>query len=1421
MDKEQDNRKPLLHSEIHFRGYWVQLQSRIRRSDDADDYLEGYLENPLVALRKAWNAHNANARPAGDAINQLYNTGESVSSTYNFALCIKTLYTDTTYGDPSGSFPPTLKQLEEDPMKHFKFFIQATENGTKGGTNAQGRGDVAAKAWVKLAYENVKRCRKVCKHIWDVALATFTSAKATTLISGLPYGAGPALLKQIESQQERQTTMALFTLFDQLISLRLGPKESFSSLFARATGIRARLKNWKPPIELPDQLLIVCLMRQLPRQFHGTRTIIMTTPTITLASCRDMLLDAENRDAERVKRELGTAGAATSDAHNEGTGLVGEGGDRNHNKKKKKKKKPAEKSAKYKSEGPCSLHGSRCSHASSECYILHPELRRSRKKGEGDVAEAEVAEGSNEEAQPYGFMNEELGYCLMYCSDEKQDDTDDGDMLGERDAEDVNGVEPAAASAGYATPIIQTRTKKVYAVAVGHQTGIFLTYDAACRAYKGYPGAKFKGFKDMSKAKQYLMDNLPPTAEYAKSKITRRKPRNYGWSQKGTKATRRAAKAFPASKNVIEAEVLQCKRGKPSGNEDNKGVKRLARTGGIKNLSQPELIDLTGESMDQDAESQLKPNPGLDKDVTASKYKDVTTPIDKDVMASKYKDVTASTDKDVTAATSKYKDVTASTDKDVTATIHQDVTASRYKDVTSASREDVNSSVYKDVTSPAEKTVTELTDMSRAEGIGVRLTRSFAPGLKTTMVHRGRVSRNAVSEGTTTAERDNTADDDNGVTFEVKMTMETLRKLLPGATVKLEVADVRSRTGEALLASSSGEVPEDSGLYNFMNEYDADDEDDAEEDLCDHEATQLPPLIPYCDDDDELIDDLSDDDSSSDSEPENDEPGGVSVSKHHSLCSNAEHDSDSEPGELTEHSNDSSDTYSSDEDYTDEDGEPVMPEADLITEERCEPECDKQETGEALVNSLTNERDNTALDSGATEHCAKLIKGELDAASVNSMSGLNGTRTPVKGMARVRHVQNVMYTPGISRNLLSVGRLLDQHGGSISFTRDKAHLVTKKKNVLVAQRAQSGLYIVCNRDYDLSSATGDALAATSIPVHVARERVIALHKAFGHASLSTLRAIVKKHNFSGVTTEHLKLLPPCEACLLGKAHKAAKRRQASEKATRFGERLCADCCGPFRTKSIGGCSYLLVVICEHSAWTWVFPVASLTQVVNHLKTLLEVDLHQRDDRSVKYFRSDGGTEFKNKKVDELLAKFGIVRETTCANTSYQNGKAERRIRTLFDRVRTTLSDATLYVSRGFWADSAAYAAYTLNRTPSEDSKSPFELRYGRPPKVSHLRPFGNPCVIYRKRSVAGKIEDAGVKGTVLGYGYVSGKRGYRVRIDGTNSVMTTRDVSFCAFKSRAEPVQILPGESSTTPDAVITEPANAAEILQSEKRQRA
>ena len=342
-EETRDKKNILLHSEKYFQDYWVQLQSKVRRNDDADDVLEGYLENPLMSLRKAWDTHQKDPRPAGDSVDKLYNTGTSVNRLFNYCICLQTIYAGTDFGDPPGHFPPTVKQLERDPMKHIKDFVMATERGTTGGNNLSGRNDAATKGWVKSIFDDLIRYRKACKMIWDTALATLTTSKATTIIAGLPYGSGPALLRQIENQQQRQTTMALFTLFSQLISLRMGSGENFASLYARALGIRARLKNWKPPIELPDQLLIVCIMRLLPGKFHGTRTIIMSTHNMTLQAARDMLLDCENGDAERVAKELGSQSRKTPSGDDPGEALTA-GGEK---KKKKKKRKPAEKSEKY------------------------------------------------------------------------------------------------------------------------------------------------------------------------------------------------------------------------------------------------------------------------------------------------------------------------------------------------------------------------------------------------------------------------------------------------------------------------------------------------------------------------------------------------------------------------------------------------------------------------------------------------------------------------------------------------------------------------------------------------------------------------------------------------------------------------------------------------------------------------------------------------------------------------------------------------------------------------------------------------------------------------------------------------------------------------------------------------------------------
>ena len=153
--------------------------------------------------------------------------------------------------------------------------------------------------------------------------------------------------------------MTLLTLFIQLITIQLKPNEKIAGIYGRVLEIKSRLANWNPPVILPDKLLMVCMLRLLPRVFHQTRTIIMTQKDITLDESKEMLLDVENKDAERIAAAVGSTGASAPRRNQKvATALVSN----TNTSKRKKKKRPnsksdPRKSAKYHREGPCSHHG--------------------------------------------------------------------------------------------------------------------------------------------------------------------------------------------------------------------------------------------------------------------------------------------------------------------------------------------------------------------------------------------------------------------------------------------------------------------------------------------------------------------------------------------------------------------------------------------------------------------------------------------------------------------------------------------------------------------------------------------------------------------------------------------------------------------------------------------------------------------------------------------------------------------------------------------------------------------------------------------------------------------------------------------------------------------------------------------------------
>jgi hypothetical protein len=155
--------------------------------------------------------------------------------------------------------------------------------------------------------------------------------------------------------------------------------------------------------------------------------------------------------------------------------------------------------------------------------------------------------------------------------------------------------------------------------------------------------------------------------------------------------------------------------------------------------------------------------------------------------------------------------------------------------------------------------------------------------------------------------------------------------------------------------------------------------------------------------------------------------------------------------------------------------------------------------------------------------------------------------------------------------------------------------------------------------------------------------------------------------------------------------------------------------------------------------------------------------------------SDNGTELKKYSVCNFLCFFGTrasVFLSVCAPTECI---IERKNQTLVKMARMMLDEH--WTPRRFWTEAINTTCHVSNRIFLQAflNKTSYELRFGRPPKVSHFRVFGCRCFVLKQRSLD-KFESRSSNGVFLGYALHS--RAYRVLNLETNRFMETCEVSF-------------------------------------------
>ncbi|KAI3770453.1 hypothetical protein L6452_01587 [Arctium lappa] len=283
------------------------------------------------------------------------------------------------------------------------------------------------------------------------------------------------------------------------------------------------------------------------------------------------------------------------------------------------------------------------------------------------------------------------------------------------------------------------------------------------------------------------------------------------------------------------------------------------------------------------------------------------------------------------------------------------------------------------------------------------------------------------------------------------------------------------------------------------------------------------------------------------------------------------------------------------------------------------------------------------------------------------------------------------------------------------------------------------------------------------------------HRRLSHLNFRYINKLVRGKLVKGLPElkyekEHL-----CAACEKGKMKRAAHKPKPEPSTSSPLELIHMDLCGPMRTQSLGGKKYVLVIVDDYSRYTWVKFLRSKDETPEVLISFLKT-IQVKLQRQVKFLRTNNGTEFKNKIVDEYLESVGISHQYSAARPPQQNGVVERRNRTLVEAARTMLSQSDLPLF--LWAEAVSTACHTQNRSMIHRrfQKTPYELINNRTPTIKYFHIFGCKCFVLNDRESLNKFSAKADEGIFIGYSSTSAA--YRVYIKKSKTVVESVNVTF-------------------------------------------
>lgn len=454
----------------------------------------------------------------------------------------------------------------------------------------------------------------------------------------------------------------------------------------------------------------------------------------------------------------------------------------------------------------------------------------------------------------------------------------------------------------------------------------------------------------------------------------------------------------------------------------------------------------------------------------------------------------------------------------------------------------------------------------------------------------------------------------------------------------------------------------------------------------------------------------------------------------------------------------------------------------------------------ALLASANND---WIFDSGASSHMTgniALLKDSRPVSMGMSVSVASGDSLPVhsSGTVTLRNLDgglvrltDVLYVPGLTYNLCSVHKVT-RSGCSVLFEGQHGRMMKGATTLLDVALIRSAWWLQAETVRPAVESLGELDSiAHALPVvldsdhlppgtraSTTRATWDVWHRRLAHLNSAAMRQLLGGMSTGGSVAHQAGSVSQaqcdstiCDGCAMGKIVRPPFPPSDSRAEATLAL-VHSDLC-KMGTRSVGGAEYMMVLIDDYSRYTWVFPLARKSDVLDVFKEWL-VAVERRFERKLKVFRSDNGGEFVA--LDPYLRGLGIEHQTSVAYSAPQNGDAERANRSIIERVIAIMHSERLPLA--LWAEVTQAVVYIKNRSPTRVLKTtPFEALYGVKPNIMNLRVIGCAAwVLIPKHKRVRKLADRATLCCFLGYS--STQKGWRFWDPVTHRVITSRDAIF-------------------------------------------